>query len=61
MRTDLTRIRRDEILHLARKAKLMVNDGRICCLNDLATDKEVINFVRLIESALNRLRDPGPE
>jgi hypothetical protein len=59
MDTNLTQLSREEILSLARSAKLMVEDGRICCINDMATDKEVISFVRLIESALNSLRSSG--
>lgn len=41
---------------LAQEAKLMLVDGDACYLNDMATDKELISLVRLIESAL---KQPG--
>ena len=47
------KLQRDEILTLARQAKLMyVVDGDHYFLNDMATEKELISLVRLIESAL---------
>jgi hypothetical protein len=50
--TDM-KLQRDEILTLARQAKLMyVVDGDHYFLNDMATEKELISLVRLIESAL---------
>ncbi|HEV7618157.1 MAG TPA: hypothetical protein VGO51_08675, partial [Burkholderiaceae bacterium] len=50
--TDM-KLQRDEILTLARQAKLMyVVDGDHYFLNHMATEKELISLVRLIESAL---------
>lgn len=43
-------LKREEILDLAHQAKLMIVDGKISYLNDMATDKELLNFVRLLES-----------
>lgn len=45
-----TELKREEILALAHQAKLMIVDGNISYLNDMATDKELLNFVRLLES-----------
>ncbi|GAB3550237.1 hypothetical protein GCM10027343_33100 [Noviherbaspirillum agri] len=45
-----TEMKREEILALAHQAKLMIVDGNVSYLNDMATDKELINFVRLLES-----------
>jgi hypothetical protein len=50
----MTLLKREEILTLARQAKLMLLDGNVCYMNDMATDKELISLVRLIESALKR-------
>jgi hypothetical protein len=44
-------LKREEILKLAQQAKLMYLDGDACYLNELATDKEVMSLVRLIEAA----------
>ena len=43
-------LRRDEILELAHQAKLMIVDGELCYLNDMATDKELMHFARMIEA-----------
>ena len=43
-------LRRDEILDLAHQARLMIIDGDTCFLNDMATDKELLNFARMIEA-----------
>lgn len=45
-----TELKREEILALAHQAKLMIIDGNVSYLNDMATDKELMNFVRLLES-----------
>ncbi|HZW11959.1 MAG TPA: hypothetical protein VFF81_02045 [Noviherbaspirillum sp.] len=45
-----TELKREEILALAHQAKLMIVDGNVSYLNDMATDKELMNFVRLLES-----------
>lgn len=45
-----TELKREEILALAHQAKLMIVDGNVSYLNDMATDKELLNFVRLLES-----------
>jgi hypothetical protein len=52
-RSKNMKLQRDEILALARQAKLMyVVDGDHYFLNEMATEKELISLVRLIESAL---------
>lgn len=43
-------LKHEEILKLAQQARLMIVDGEISYLNDMATDKELLAFVRLIES-----------
>lgn len=43
-------LKREEILALAQEAKLMFVDGDISYLNDMATDKELITFARLLEA-----------
>ena len=43
-------LRHDEILELAHQARLMIVDGDICYLNDMATEKELIAFARMIEA-----------
>lgn len=47
-------LKREEILELAHQARLMIVDGDICYLNDMATDKELLNFARMIEAKFNR-------
>ncbi|OWW21413.1 hypothetical protein [Noviherbaspirillum denitrificans] len=42
-------LRRDAILELAHQARLMIVDGELCFLNDMATEKELVAFARLIE------------
>lgn len=49
MKTPGNELRRDEILALAREAKLLRVDGKISYLNDMATDKELLAFARLLE------------
>lgn len=46
-------LKRNEILALACQAKLMIEDGNVRCMNDMATEKELLVFVRLLESALS--------
>lgn len=46
--------KRDEILDLAHRARLMIKDGSLAYLNDRATDKELITFVRLLEAAMHQ-------
>lgn len=43
-------LKREEILALAHQAKLMIVDGDVAYLNDIATDKELLAFARLLES-----------
>jgi hypothetical protein len=47
-------LQRQEILTLAQKAKLMLVDGDVCYLNDMATERELISLVRLVEAALTQ-------
>jgi hypothetical protein len=56
MNTDVKTLERQEILTLARQAKLMLVDGDFCYINDMATDRELISLVRLVEAALKRQR-----
>ena len=42
-------LRREDILALAQEAKLMIVDGGMSYLNDMATDKELLVFARLLE------------
>ena len=42
-------LRRDDILELAHRARLMIVDGERCYLNDMANEKELVAFARLIE------------
>jgi len=44
---------RSEILAFAYQARLLIKDGDDCYLNELATEKELVTFVRLIESRKN--------
>lgn len=43
-------LKREEILAMAHEAKLMIVDGGISYMNDMATDKELLAFARLIEA-----------
>ncbi len=52
MSTDTKILTREEILALAQQARLMLVDGDVCYLNDMATERELISLVRLVESAL---------
>jgi hypothetical protein len=54
MNTDMKLLKREEILALAQEAKLMLVDGDACYLNDMATDRELISLVRLVEAALKQ-------
>jgi len=51
--TDPKPLGRSEILAFAHQARLLIKDGDDCYLNDLATEKELVTFVRLIESRKN--------
>ncbi|WP_420473433.1 hypothetical protein [Noviherbaspirillum sp. ST9] len=50
MKNHHNELRRDEILELAHQARLMIVDGELYYLNDMATDKELLNFARMIEA-----------
>ena len=50
MKTPHKELKRDEILALAQQARLMIADGDISYLNDMATDKELLAFARLLEA-----------
>lgn len=54
MVTEMKVLKREEILALAQEAKLMLVDGNTCYLNDMATERELISLVRLVESALQQ-------
>lgn len=57
MRSVKSELKHEEILKLAQQAKLMIVDGEISYLNDMATDKELLAFVRLIESRKTELKN----
>lgn len=48
-------IKREEILRLAIKTKLMLDAGNACCINDIAGEKELLAFARLLEMRLGEL------
>lgn len=54
MKQQHRELRREEILELAHLAKLMIVDGDICFLNDMATDKELLHFARMIEAKFSQ-------
>lgn len=56
MKTATHELKRDEILALAQQAKLVIVDGRISYLNDLATEKELLAFARLLEARNSELK-----
>ncbi|OWW22392.1 hypothetical protein [Noviherbaspirillum denitrificans] len=45
-------IKREDVLRLAVKARLMLDAGDACFVSDLAGAKEVVAFARLLESRL---------
>ncbi|HYD58844.1 MAG TPA: hypothetical protein VEC35_00720 [Noviherbaspirillum sp.] len=47
-------LKREEILRLAVQARLMIEEGDTYCLNDLAADKELLVFARLLETRINQ-------
>jgi len=49
MRSNAAELKRAQILALAHQSKLMIVDGEVAYLNDMATDKELLAFVRLLE------------
>lgn len=55
MKLNAMELKREDILALATQAKLMIVDGEVAYLNDMATEKELLAFVRLLES---RTLDP---
>lgn len=50
MEHTVGKLSRAEILAFALQARLTLKDGDDCYLNELATEKELIAFVRLLES-----------
>ena len=56
MKTGMHELKREEILALAQQAKLVILDGKISYLNDLATEKELLAFARLLASRNEELR-----
>jgi hypothetical protein len=50
MKLNATELKREDILTLAHQAKLMIVDGEVAYLNDMATEKELLAFVRLLEA-----------
>lgn len=59
MKTHHHDLKREEILALAHEAKLMIHDGDMSYMNDMATDKELMAFARLLEA--KRLTRKEPE
>lgn len=58
MRAHAKELKREEILALARQAKLMVVDGGSYYLNDMATDRELLAFARLLEARHTEAEKP---
>lgn len=52
-------LRRNEILEMAHQARLMIVDGDVCYLNDIATEKELVNFARMLQARFSELKDPA--
>ena len=64
MLTHTRSIKREEILRLAIKTKLMLDAGNACCINDIAGEKELLAFARLLETRLAQHEEdarPGAE
>jgi hypothetical protein len=59
MRHNQHELRRDEILELAHQARLMIVDGEICYLNDMATEKELVNFAKLLAARFSEHKQPA--
>lgn len=57
MKSLHSELKRDDILELAHEARLMIVDGELCYLNDMATEKELLIFARLIAQ---RIGEPKP-
>jgi hypothetical protein len=57
MKIQHKELKRDEILALAHQAKLMITDGDISYMNDMATDKELLAFARLLEAKHSEQRE----
>lgn len=53
-------IKREEILKLAIKTKLMLDAGNACCINDIAGEKELLAFARLLETRLGQSPEKTP-
>lgn len=47
-------LRKEEILRLAARAKLMLEFGDDYCVNDIAGEKELLAFARLLQTRLNQ-------
>lgn len=47
-------LRKEEILRLAARAKLMLEVGDKYCVNDIAGEKELVAFARLLENRLTQ-------
>jgi len=54
---DTKQLNRNQIITLARQSKLMIEDGDACYLNDMAKEKELFAFVRLVENAVRQTGD----
>jgi len=57
MTNHATYLKREEILLLASQTKLMIADGSIYYLNDMASEKQLMAFARLLESKFVRPND----
>ena len=49
-----TTLKREEIIRIAVNAKLAFIDGGTCYLNELAGEKELVAFARLLELKLHQ-------
>jgi hypothetical protein len=60
----MTNMKREDLLAMAQQAKLMIRDGERYYINDMATERELLAFVRLLGSACaawrkGEMRAPG--
>jgi hypothetical protein len=59
-------MKREDLLAMAQQAKLMIRDGERYYINDMATERELLAFVRLLGSGCpawrkGEMRVPGSD
>lgn len=60
MKLQVRPLRKEEILRLAARAKLMLELGDEYCVNDIAGEKELLAFARLLEDRLTQSHGNSP-